>query len=201
MGWREKFDLLREKVKSDEKFWALCDLHDPASDEFIDSVQKTYPFVSDEYLEFLRYTDGCRIHYQCFLGSGAPHFIPEWLFAPSAFQCPALFDEAQALSESLPKWRNVAELGPFLPIASDGGAGSAEAYFLMLEDGRILEIDCETKKTSWDQVIANSFGELLDNIIMGEKHYLLGCDDPGDWSPYNENDWTRFLNEQGWWVH
>ncbi|WP_339912249.1 SMI1/KNR4 family protein [Symmachiella dynata] len=198
MGWREKFDVLREKVKADEKFWGYCDLHNPASVTFIQAVQEKYPFVSEEYLDFLRNTDGCTLNIWFFMGSGAPHFIPEWVFDPSGCRCPALFGEAQALSESLPKWRNVAELGLYLPIGRDG---CAETYFLMLEDGQILEIDCETKKTSWDRIIANSFGELLDNVIIGEKYYTLGCDDPGDWSPYNENDWTRFLNEQGWWVH
>ncbi len=130
--------------------WSLCDLHDVASEEFIEAVRSQYPFVDEEYLNFLRYTDGCRINIWYFFGSGSPHYIPDHIFSPQALKCPGLFDEAKSLNTDLSQWRDVSQIGDFIPV---GGIRGGEEYLLMLSDGSILSIDCEFKKTEYDVMV------------------------------------------------
>ena len=200
MNWREKLAILRNKLEQDEQFFMECDIHDGASQEFIDSVRQRFPFVDEDYLDFLQITDGGRFENHYFCGSGTRYSMPEFVVFPDRLHSPSLFVEVEKLNRSLPEWRDMHELGDYLPIGSDGNESNSLAYYyLMLADQSIMIIDCENRDKSIDQKIANSFSEFLGEVLIGPLFPLMYYDSVDEWKEIMENDWTRFLREQGWW--
>lgn len=196
MHWRQKFDVVRAELSENEQLWSTFDLHEGAAETFVAALKAAFPFVGDEYVEFLRYTDGCRIYTEFLLGSGASHFVPDFIEDKNFFQCPALFEEAANLEVSLREWRNVDEIGEFMPVAM---STTREEYYLMLASGEILCVDTEEKETAHDNYVGKSFGEFLNEYMMGPKQPLLLYDHIDEWKPDMENELTQYLHKQGWW--
>ena len=201
MEWKDKIETIRKKVKRDDSLWILGDIHGPADEAFLERVKSTFPFVNETYLDFLRVTDGCRLSTLSFFGSGSEAFVPEHVYDKSSMRCSCIFDELRHLNTTLPSWRKVDNISPFVPFMK---TITGADYYLILSDGRVLEIDCEYKQAKYDVIRAHNFSEILDEIVLGHRYPSLFTAEPDEYEVgdltmiEDDDDWAAFLRQQGW---
>lgn len=77
-----------------------------------------------------------------------------------------------------------------VPIGEDPSSNC----LVLTPDGTIQPISVQMDSATEGPVVAESFRELLTDVLMGER---LLSPFP-DWMFANENDWTAHLRRQGW---
>ena len=142
-----------------------------ATDAFIAHVVRRFPFVSEEYLDFLRLTDGAQIEMCVFFGSE---------------------DSRQgSLFHAASRWRNIIDLHGGLPVGEDAGG----ACFVLNTQGAIRLVENDPPTSENGVLLAASLGEFFGDILMGPRFpALYGKQSLSQLA----NAWTKYLGDRGW---
>jgi len=172
MSWINKFQVTRDASEQNPRLGIVFDSAGPASEVFLASLKERYSFIAEEYLTFLRQSDGAQIWMYVLAGSGESTF-------PS-------------IDRLIERWNaNLGTAALIVPIGEDP-SGSCLA---LTEDGRVVLLDFKMDSPDEAEAIATSFDEFLDKVLMGNKYPSLFI---GGLTPDHENEWTEYLREQGW---
>jgi hypothetical protein len=143
----------------------------PVDGSFVKELQRKYPFLDDEYRRFLSITDGASLWMYEFFGSGS--------------------SEMSALEELMQRWQPTTDRLRVFPFAEDPGGNC----IAMRETGEVIQFDCRAESDTECIVLAQSFGQFVDNVLMGEDFYSL-FDIPA--AEFEDNEWTEYLKQKGW---
>lgn len=170
LSWKEKIRLTHSAVsESPELAIVFSDSHG-ANEDFLSNLRQAFPFIDDEYVSFLRETDGVQIDMYQLFGSGRSGFT--------------------SISDGIKRWK---------PIIGDDGIAIGEDpsgdCIVIGKDGRVRLVDYRMEQGQDGRILAESFSELVGDVLMGPSFPKLF---PNGWSPAHENEWTRFLRRQGW---
>ncbi len=169
-SWREKLRLTREALRTVPRL-AIAFSEDEGEPDlaFVHDLQRQYPGIDAEYLAFLQETNGLQLDMYVLFGSRS--------------------GKLETIADGFRRWR---------PIIQDGGVPIGEDpsgdCFVLALDGTIRLISVQMDSVTEGGVAADSFRELLTDVLMGERFLSLV---PG-WTPANENEWTAHLRRQGW---
>ena len=172
MSWLEKLDQTRAMLSQNPELAIVFSESLPgASETFIGFLRKEFPFVDEQYLDFLRNTNGVQIDMFVLFGSEESVF-------PSVI-------------EGLKRWTDVLHGSGALPIGEDP-SGSCIA---MSRDHKIILVSNDPPDPTNTRVLAADFGQFLDEVLMGPRFPQLF---PGSWTVKHENEWTEHMRQQGW---
>jgi len=143
----------------------------PAVSGYAAKLRQEFPFISEDYTRFLSLTDGASLWMYEFYGSGALKML--------------------SLESLRVRWQPNAEKLRVFPFAEDPGGNC----IAMRESGEIVQFDLNGESDSDGITLAQSFGELLDNVLMGERFYSLFDVPP---SEIEDNEWLAYLRHKGW---
>ncbi|TWU09118.1 hypothetical protein CA54_43580 [Symmachiella macrocystis] len=183
MNWQEKLETTRRFCEHDESLDIYFELADGAPEEFLATLRDRFPFVDDDYLTFLKISDGASFDMCTLFGSGCSGYR-------------GVIAEIESLGEDLediPEWENVAVENQLIPIGKTAGGDG----LLMMPDRRIVIIDYIHEVPGEGRTLAYAFSQLLDDVFMGPNFGTLLY--PDKWAADDENGWTRYLHKQGWW--
>ena len=143
----------------------------PAEANYIRGLRHQVPFVPDDYERFLSITDGASLWMYELYGSGG--------------------SEMPALSDLHSRWQaNIEKLKVFAFAEDPSGYCIATR-----ESGEVVQFDFRAETDADCIVLAPSFGEFLDDVLMGERFYSL-FDVPA--SEIEDNEWLEYLRQKGW---
>lgn len=170
MNWREKLNVTRRYATVNPRM--AISFHDAprAPEEFISSLKSRFPFVSNEYLEFFRHTDGMQYDVFQMFGSGVSDFS-------------SVFRKCEL-------WSNVAGNAVIISELADGSP------IALCDDNSVRLLDpYETKNFHDGEILADSFSSFLEDVVFGPRiEVLIGR--PVE--IIDESEWITFLNKQGW---
>ncbi len=181
MSWQEKLEKTRRVREQGESLNIYFDLVAGASDQFLDLLRRRFPFIDEEYLSFLKISDGASFDMCTLFGSGESTY-------------PAIIGELESLQddlEDIPGWEDVAIRNEFVPIGKNAGGDG----FLLMPDRQIVLIDYIREVPGEGRPIANSFAELLDDVFMGPGYDKLFY--PDELTADYKNAWTEYLQKPG----
>jgi hypothetical protein len=130
-----------------------------------------YPFLAQDYLDFLRTVDGLQIDMCCLFGSGATPF-------PS-------------IPQAITRWSVYLDSTRFVPIGEDAGG----ACFALKENGEIWRFDQDPPAPDNPKQLSASFSDFLDNVLMGSRFPELF---DGYWQNRRDNEWSQHMRQHGW---
>ena len=170
MTWKEKLALSREDAAKIPEM-IICFSEEPGADEsFISQIASAFPFVTEDYLDFLRETDGAIMFVFVLFGSDK-----SWTRT--------IFDETAA-------WKYL--------IGDAGLVISADAWgnpIVLCNDRRVRLLDFTMEKIQDGLILADSFGSFLSDVLMGDRLPLL-CG--GEFPEGYETEWLTHLRRHGW---
>ena len=173
MDWVAKFDAVVASLETDvsieQDFFVK---EHGAKESFLNKLESDYPFVPDDYVRFLRMTDGATIAQCRFLGS-------------------ANFDSLAPLhSDTYPK-------NDWLLIGLDPGGDP-----LLLHKTRKVAIGEGKSSSGNFEVLASNFGEFLCDVLMGQRFasvFRVRDDHQRFYEGEIDQDpWIAYLVKQGW---
>jgi hypothetical protein len=170
MTWREKLEITRRSLPDHPTLEIVFELAAAGAPEaFISALRSQYPFITNDYLEFLRFSDGAQL----------------WMFV--------LFGSKPSTFPSIPEARSrwASNLGDRLPIGEDPSG----MCLVMERAGNIVTIDYTTDAGDHVESLASTLGEFLDEVLLGPRFPEL-FKDSREGPP--ENEWTAHLRHQGW---
>jgi len=176
MSWKEKFNLVISCLDGNEDIEQ--DFYIKAhgvSNIFIDNLKVNYPFITNDYLEFLEITDGADIAQCVFFGVDD-------------------FDSSARL------YVDVFSKEDWMPFAYEAGGDP----LLLHKNGKIFLGDGKSNKESFI-FLANSFSDFLCDVLMGQRyasifrieeieHHKFYKEELED----DENPWLTFLVNNKW---
>lgn len=171
MTWKEKLAVTREDAARIPEMIMCFHEYPCASEAFIHELRSKFPFVDEEYIEFLRQTDGARFFVFALFGSER-----SW--------------DRTILGETA-RWKREID---------DGGVViSADAYgnpIVLCKDRRVRLLDFrEIDKMEDGVVLADTFASFLSDVLMGDRlSLLMGGEIPADF----ESEWITHLRRHGW---
>ncbi len=176
MNWKEKFQVI--KLCSDEELLGLIEddfyVKDKGSSvEFIKNIRALYPFVTDDYIEFLNMTNGADIA-QC-------RFLEEDNFDSIAM----------VHSGSYPKEK-------WMTFGLDAGGNP----ILLHESGKVALGEGKANKEIYT-FVADSFSDFLSEVIMGQRYASIYRIEPDKFIEFykaeiEEDPWLDFLIKIRW---
>lgn len=171
MAWDEKLLITIADFDSMPMLRIVFRSFPPAEANYVTRLRQQFPFVHDDYDRFLSITDGASLWMYEFYGSGS--------------------SEMPALGDLLSRWQpNLDKLKVFAFAEDPGGNCIA-----MRENGEIVQFDFRAESDADCIVLAPSFGEFLDDVLMGDNFYSL-FDVPA--SEIEDNEWLEYLRQKGW---
>ncbi|MCA9046008.1 MAG: SMI1/KNR4 family protein, partial [Planctomycetaceae bacterium] len=96
-----------------------------------------------------------------------------------------------SLSKLHERWRRNSDRFLMFPFGEDPGGDC----IAMRENGEIIRFDFTAESESDCLVLAASFGEFLNDVLMGAGFYSL-FDVPA--SELEDNEWLVYLRQKGW---
>jgi len=171
VGWKEKLQIVKASVNEREDLMIVFQAVTGAPKRFIKGIYADFPFLGESYGEFLEETDGAQIDMFMLFGSGISGF--------------------SSVRKEFQEWGRILEGSGWLPIGKDALGDT----FILTESGRVVLVDYQMDRVSDGRLIANSFDEFLDEVLMGGRFSELF---PSGWGQEDENEWTLFMREQGW---
>jgi hypothetical protein len=167
MSWQKKLAHIRAIAPQREDLVTVVDCAPSgAPTEFLDTLTARYPFLPADYLEFLRTCDGAQLDHCVLFGSGRHGF-------------PSLGDLER-------RWTTEPGAEQF-PFGEDSGGG---ALFISADVTVGL---AEPQAPHEQRIIAGSFNEFLDEVLMGRQYAALF-----PYGPPTADPWLAFLQQQGW---
>lgn len=171
MTWDEKLSSTMAALEGSPSLRIVFRCFAPAGAEYLRELQRKYPFLDEDYSQFLSLTDGASLWMYEFYGSGV--------------------SEMSALEDLYERWRsNVDQLRVF-PFAEDPNGNC----IAMRVGGEIVQFDFRAESDSDCIVLARSFSELVGEVLMGERFYSLFDVPP---SEIEDNEWIDYLKQRGW---
>lgn len=169
-SWREKLRLTREALRTVPEL-AIAFFEDEGEPDlaFVHDLQRRHPEIDAEYLAFLQETNGLQLDMYVLFGARS--------------------DGPTSITRAIRRWKPIIQDGG-LPIGKDASGDC----LVLVHDGTIRLISVQMDSVTEGGVVAESFRELLTDVLMGERFLSLF---PG-WTPTNENEWTAHLRRQGW---
>lgn len=143
----------------------------PADGRFISDLQERCPFLDSDYIEFLSFTDGASFWMFEFCGSGA--------------------SQMRALKDLARRWNPNVEALKLFPI---GEAPSGDCIAIR-ESGEVVQLDYRADADAECASLARSFGELINDKLMGSE-FLSLPDVPS--LDRGGNEWVDYLLQKGW---
>lgn len=143
----------------------------PAVAGYVAKLRQEFPFISEDYTRFSSLTDGASLWMYEVYGSGA--------------------SKMPSLACLHVRWQPNAEKLRAFPFAEDPGGNC----IAMRENGEIVQFDLRAESDSDCITLAPCFGELLDNVLMGERFDWLFDVPP---SEIEDNEWLAYLRHKGW---
>lgn len=174
VDWKAKFDHAEAGVETNEAIEQDFYLQPQgASAETIARLKSTFPFAADDYVEFLRRSDGADIA-QCRFVAG---------------------DRIVAQVE---QYGDVYPPDRWLPFGYDAGA----VPLLLHESGKVA-LGEGNGSTEVAEFLADSFASFLSDVILGQRYggiFRVPGEDQADFyaEEIAEDPWLAFLVEQGW---
>lgn len=184
MNWQEKIAVTQELLDTVDSLDIHFRLTDGATNSFLESMRQRFPFVDDEYLSFLKLSNGARLDLCVLFGSGED---PDPSF-------PSVIADLESMRDDLEytEWQQIAADDGVIPIGRDSGC----SRFLMMPNKEIILVDVIRQTPAVGRVIAQSFAELLEDVFMGEHFDDLFY--PNKLTLEDEDAWTQHLRQQGW---
>ena len=170
LTWKEKIRLTHCAVSECPELAIVFAVCQGADEDFLSYLRQAFPFIDDEYVSFLRETDGVQIDMYQLFGSGRSGFT--------------------SISEGMKQWKPI--------IGNDGiaiGEDPSGDCIVIGKDGRVRLVDYRMQQSQDGRIMAESFPELVGDVLMGPSFPKVF---PNGRIPAHENEWTRFLRRQGW---
>ncbi|WP_339912248.1 hypothetical protein [Symmachiella dynata] len=183
MNWQEKLETTRRFCEQDDSLENYFGTAEGAPIEFMAALRDRFPFVDDDYLSFLRVSDGASFDICTLFGSGCSRY------RGVIVELESLADDL----EDIPEWEDIATENQLIPIGKTAWGDG----LLMMPDRQIVVIDYIHQIPGEGRTLARSFAELLGDVFMGPRFPTIV--DPDQWTPDSENAWTHHLHQQGWW--
>jgi hypothetical protein len=172
MAWQDKLQVTRRALADRPEMAIVFDASSQgASEDFLRTLIASYPFLSQDYLDFLKTTDGLQIDMCVMYGSGMTPF--------------------RSIVQAANMWRPILDLSRFCPIGEDV---SGRCFALNCE-GEVWRFDHDPPDPANARKLASSFSEFLDNVLMGSRFVELF---DGYWQNRRDNEWTQHMRHQGW---
>ncbi|RCS44198.1 SMI1/KNR4 family protein [Bremerella cremea] len=171
MSWRKKLLTTIEDSKTIPALKIVFRSAQPADHKFIMQLQEKYPFIDDEYCQFLAITDGASLWVYELFGSGMSR-IP-------------------AIEGIIHRWRTNTENLQVFPFAEDPDGNC----IAMRKNGNIIQYSYKDELDSDCIILANSFSDFLGDVLMGKDFYSL-FDIPA--TEIKNNEWLYYLDRKGW---
>jgi hypothetical protein len=171
MLWKQKISHVKQLLPLRNELNIVFADSPGASEVAINRLKLQYPFVDEEFLAFLRLTNGVQIDFFVLFGVGESRFT--------------------SIQIAAQRWSFLLNPIEAIPIGEDP-VGSC---FAIIQDKSVVVVDYTMSDLYQGRVLATSFSEFLGDVLMGEKFPSLF---PGSWAAEYENEWTRFLRDQGW---
>ncbi|PQO37542.1 hypothetical protein DTL21_06245 [Bremerella cremea] len=171
MGWDEKLRTTIADSQTVSNLKIVFRSAGPADERFITHLREQYPFIAGDYCRFLAITDGAGLWMYEFFGSGASRM--------------------PAIRDLINRWRPISEKLQVFPFAEDPEGNCIS----MRINGEIIQYGVEIESDSHCIVLANSFGDFLDHMLMGEGFYSLFEVPPTE---IENNEWLDYLKQKGW---
>jgi hypothetical protein len=172
MAWQDKLEITRTALAQRPEMAIVFDEGGKgAPEEFLSTLVATYPFLPQEYLDFLRTTDGLQIDMCMVYGSGMTPF--------------------RSIPQAAELWRPILNLSRFCPIGEDASG----RCFAVNREGEVWRFDHDPPDTGNARKLASSFSDFLDNVLMGSRFVELF---DGHWANRRDNEWTQHMRQVGW---
>lgn len=173
MNWDQKIKETREYALRVDEMSVVFDSFPGASEEKISKLKQKYPFVAEEYLNFLVTTNGMLIDAIVLYGLENDQYI--------------------SIHEAEKIWNFFRGAGQdWIPIGKD----SSGDCFILCPDGRIRCIDNTMDDISEGEIVSDSFSIFLNDFLMGSRYLELYL--PYTWKEEDETDWIKYLRSKGW---
>ena len=179
MNWKSKFKIISQRIETNDDIEQDFYVKEKgASSESISELQKKYPFVSEEYIEFIKFTDGADIA-QCRLYGTTEYSNGEEMY-----------------SEEYPK-------DIWFPFGHEAGGDP----LLLHQNGKVAIGKAKNISGEY-QYLASNFSEFLSEVLMGSLFpsiFRVNEESFGEFIKEEleseEDPWLMFLVEQKWLVH
>jgi hypothetical protein len=174
MKWKEKFKVASGYVELDEDLEQDFYLKEfGANDDFISMLRDKYPYISEDYIYFLKLTDGADIA-QC-------TFFSSTTFSRGAEMYSDIYPDSN-----------------WFPFGHEAGGDP-----LMLHNSGKVAIGHGKSTSGEFNFLANSFSDFLNEIIMGPRYPSIFRLEEKDYTDFykeelEEDPWLAFLIEQKW---
>jgi hypothetical protein len=172
MTWQQKLQLTRKALQENPRLAiAFSEGGRGAPESFLHELMQKYPFLSPDYVAFLRVADGLQIDTCALFGSGATPFT--------------------SIPKATKRWQTTMHLTQFLPIGEDASG----RCFALNREGEVWRFDKDPTAPHNPRQLAASFSDFLDNVLMGDRFVDLF---DGYWQNRKDNEWTQHLRQKGW---
>ena len=173
MTWQSKLEITKKYAPSNPEMVMVFDYTTASCDFFITYLKNKYPFVEEEYLDFLRITDGIYIDTFVIFGSDQSKF--------------------SSISKAEVTWNFMTGVGVgFIPIGMYPSGDS----IAICSDAKIRLLNYTLNTFLDGPVISSSFSSLMNDFLLGNRFTELFLSHV--WSPNDETDWTQYLRQQNW---
>jgi len=174
MDWKEKFHVVISSDEINDEIEADFYLKDAgAKNDFLEKIKLEYPFVTDDYLNFLRMTDGADIA-----------------------QCSFL--ETNNFDDFASQYGQTYSKKTWMPFGFEAGGDPLLLHF----SGKIAMGDGKANHENV-VFLANNFSDFLNNVLMGSKYASIFRIEEDNFSEFYQNEveddpWLAFLVKRNW---
>jgi len=174
MDWKDKFRIVNSCIDTNEDieqdFYIKSE---GAPNDFVLKLKAIYPFVTEDYLQFLEMTDGADIAQCRFLEANN-------------------FDSfAEQYGQSYPK-------KSWMPIGYEAGGDP----LLLHKNGKIALGEGKANKEVFT-FLASNFSEFISEVLMGQRYASIFRIEKGEFNEFYEDEldddpWLAFLIQNQW---
>ena len=173
MNWDQKISETQEYAGSADEMIMVFSAYPGASGEMINRLKNKYPFADEEYLDFLKTSNGIVIETIVLYGLNDNQY--------------------NSMHDAEDLWGFVRGVGQDgIPI---GHFPSGDCLILCI-DGKVRIINYTMTDILEGDIIAESFSTFLNDFLMGSRFLELWL--PHIWKEEDETLWTQFLRLKGW---
>jgi hypothetical protein len=174
MTWYEKLQATRVALHdTPEMAIVFSEGKVAATEEFITTLIEQFPFVSEDYINFLRLVNGLQIDVCVLFGSGTTPF-------------PSIFGAVN-------RWQDIIDISKVLPIGED----STGSCFALNQKREIWRYDYDLPELINHNKLADTFPEFLNDVLMGQRFPDLFGD---NWEYRTNSQWIFHMNNCGWFL-
>lgn len=172
MTWLEKLRRTQAAAKDSPDLNIVFSSRSGMDPVELEEVRQSFPYVDEQYLRFLGETGGLQVDMYQLFGSEASGLTP--------------------LARGWRRWRQVVK-DDGIPIGEDPSGDC----IVLCKDGKIRLVSIYIDDVDEGRVLAGTFAEFLSDVLMGPKFSTLF---PLGFTANHQNEWTRFLASQGWFM-